>query len=625
MPDTLTQNRGLTTVQILALVLIVLAARLMLIDAYGTITPYWDDWGVGWIIAQYAGESFAFSDLLGTNNGHRYFYSKILNIVLFHLNSAQWDVQVVQVANAVLAAAIAGVLLIIVRRSQGELSVLTATVFVLLFWAFPISLVSILWAMQTHTYIMILLVVVGLWGALAKPYSGSWWAAVICLFAASQSLSGGALAAVTVFATMVWLCIFDRSTRALARPTLIASGVASVTGLAHIVYYADASTPVRPENLYQAWTSFSKTMSWPLSTETWPMWFINLPCVLLLLSYFTHPRKISRISSFTVALFVFGVATAVAVALARGLDGDGPARRYTEFLSLAVLANVFALCLLYRLESGVWQWLKNFVTFAWVLTFVASFGYQAEIIRFTLEDRERLNTSQFFSVRNYLVTKQPEHLHDKAHREVPFPNGRRLQTILDETSSKNMLHYQLQVPEEPTGLGLQNAFVLNGTFAPKRASFVLTYNGEAVLGSYNREAGRNEATGKYVSEPFMLDRPYMMIPVTGFLGFEGLNLRIREIGSGNITPIQPRSVNAAQAGNWRPIWIKTPKEPFQLVAEDQSDTRWFGFGQPRTAGSLTYFTLWLLRKSDDLMKLGALLLLLGLYSRLPWLFGSHRD
>lgn len=618
-------NRGLSALQIVALVLIVLAVRLMLIGAYGTTTPYWDDWGVGWIIAQYSAEAGSFADLLGTNNGHRYLYSKILNILLFDLNAEQWDVQLVQVANAALAAAIAAVLLYIVHQGRGELTVFTAALFVMLFWAFPISLDSILWAMQTHTYIMILLVVVGLWGALARAWSWQWWLAVICLFAASQSLSGGALAATTVFATTIWMWIFDRSTRAGSIPTLVASGIASITGLIHIVYYADASSPVRPENIFQAWESFSKSMSWPLSSETWPMWLLNLPCVLLLLSYYTSPRKISRISAFTIAMFVFGVSTAAAIALARGLDGDGPARRYTEFLSLAVLANVFALCLLYRLESGIWAWVKKVCVFGWVIAFVGSFAFQWEIIRFTIDDRDRLNTAQFFNVRNYLVTKDSAHLHDKAFREVPFPNGKRLQTILDRTSSRDMLHYNLQVPEHPANLGEQNAFVLNGTYAPSRARDVLTYNGEAVIGSYDRDNGGREATGTYISDPITSQRPYMMIPVTGYIGFEGLSLGIREVGSEQIVPVMPRTINERHAQSWRPIWLKTPDRAFQIIAQDSNESRWFGFGLPRMVGPLSYFTRWLLRKSDDLLQIAVLLLLLSLYSSLPRLFAPTRD
>jgi len=60
--------------------------------------------------------------------------------------------------------------------------------------------------------------------------------------------------------------------------------------------------------------------------------------------------------------------------------------------------------------------------------------------------------------------------------------------------------------------------------------------------------------------------------------------------------------------SWVSCYVRTPLQPFKLVAIDNRSDRlgWFAFAMPRSLGTLSFITRWLLEKGWMLLLIGLL-------------------
>jgi len=216
----------------------------------------------------------------------------------------------------------------------------------------------------------------------------------------------------------------------------------------------------------------------------------------------------------------------------------------------------------------------------------------------------KLVEKQEFSrnMRNYLATNSITALQNTT---IPYPIPQRLVDILAHPKMKSILPSNLQMPDLVNAEKNEGIFIQNQT-----TPAVGQYQNETVWGS----AGIY-ATGTFVSEPITtIKHQYLQIPLAGYLGTPGLQLQLLVKGQPPITITPPKVIGES----WSSYYMRTPTQPFRIIATDQNVDSWFAFGMPRGVGVLSFWTMQLLNYSEYLMlkSLGLLLALIFTYSYL---------
>lgn len=574
---------------------------------------------MGLFLTQSITSGLSFSDFFQDANEHRLVFNRILSLGLFNANQQQWDPIVSMVANTLIWAIIGVFFVRLALRHSTLINAPALLVLLLILFSFPLSLVNILWGIQTHTYTMILFSVFGCWYSLYRPLSAKWWFGIASLCAASLTLAGGTFAAFSVAAVHGLCLIIDRDNRRNNMLTLVASMGAGIFGLTMILIQRGTGGAPDALTLNDAFTAFFKAMSWPNSTWVWPAVLLIIPFTLLFIQVVKNRSTPERIVRFTFALFLFVTVVCMAIAYARGVGGEGPARRYFEFMALLPLACALAYMLLNKPTTPLARNALGGLCAVWIGVFILSFPWHTNVVKLTLEERAKLKPVQEKLVRTYLNSKDPTTFENKLYRHVPFPRPQALLKMLDQMNAADTLPYLLQTPtpvewnpKYSLAQREESAFIVNGTVIETKREFKVNRVGEDVFGSYKPRAGGVRATGRFESQEFRLNRPYAAIPVQGFLGYEGLTMKLVDVGSGEEFDIIPDEISSKYAETWRLLLQPIPRGYYRIVAEDNNPELWFAFATPRSVGRISYHTQNLLNNGHWVWKLGLFLLLISI-------------
>ena len=105
---------------VLGAALVILGAKLLLIERFGANVPFWDQWDAeaALLYKPYLEGTLGWADLFAAHNEHRIFWTRILSLGLLELNGV-WSPRLQMLANAILHAAILGLLLSWFSRGLG--------------------------------------------------------------------------------------------------------------------------------------------------------------------------------------------------------------------------------------------------------------------------------------------------------------------------------------------------------------------------------------------------------------------------------------------------------------------------------------------------------------------------
>lgn len=604
---------------LVSLGLIILGVRLHLIFLSGSPTPYWDDWVFGSRLARYMDTGINWDWIIAAANGHRGTFSKLITISLFEINGRQWDVFLGMVLDAFLWAAIGLFLIRLIILAKAQINVTLAIGLILLYWIFPVSYFNLFSAIQIYVYLMILFTVLGTWLACARVMSAKWGAAMLLLLAASFTSGGGTFAAVAVASTCGFYAFIDKDTRRDNLVTATLAGLISLFGISLLLTAPDTASITAKLDFGNAIITFLKVLSWPFSTQTWPSVFFMLPIVMLIWSIAKSPKHYGRFGKFVVMLAAFSVLLAFSIAYARNLGyGAGPAPRYYEYLTLYSLSSGLALMLLQGSNNTMPRVVIGVSTLGWVIAFICSFPSQLWLLNFKVDERKVLVPIQQLVVDTYSLTGNTDIFKNRKFREIPYPEWQGLAEMLDDMRVKDMLPYQFQTPASNLNSS-KGPFTRNGIVKPQADRYRTHEN---VLGSYNLTQGAQNAVGFYSSEPIYMERPYVAIPVTGYLGFEGQSLKLVGVKNGDEVEISPSELNSIHERSWRTIIVRAPEKNFRVVASDDNKQLWFGFATPRSVGALSYYAELILKSGHTLWKLGLLLLLIVIHREIIAIFAK---
>jgi hypothetical protein len=602
------RHRQLFYLKLLAVALVIFGARLWLIHNFGSSVPYWDQWDseAAFLLLPWLNDSLAFSDLFAVHNEHRIFFTRIQTLLLLILNEGQWNPLLEMVVNALLATLTAIILIVILNHLLGRSVQNLILISIALLWSLPYGWESILGGFHSCWYLMILFSLIALWGLLLHDHlTWKWWIGALCAFFAYLNLATGFFVLIVIIVLKLYLLIIDSEKRKAHIPTLIVSSIIlmicitlTVTLPIYSVMVAHSTGP------YEFIQAFSKALAWPWINHPFFSLVLYLPFLALVFRILWLRRQPSRAELFVLALGGWVILQAGSMAYARGGGAVAPASRYMDILALGVIINLLAFYFMAQSWYGLPDKIKPYLNTPvclWQLGVMI--GIIWLIVMETLpaiQLKSAQNIEQLKNTREFIRSGELNVLQNKPFLHIPYPNPKRLASLLANPQLRAILPHSLAVPTLLKSHQDDSTFVANG-FYPTTGEYL----NETTLGSYNRRG--NPAMGRFESTLINLEHSFMEISVAGYLGEKDLTLQL--VVEGQAEPIVITPPKLAREG-WVSCYVRTPNQPFKLVAIDNRPDLWFAFAMPRGVGRLSFWAMWMLKHGHISFFLG--LLLLGL-------------
>ena len=336
-----------------ALFLIVLGAKLWVVQLYGSSLPLWDQWFEAnvffkpWVEGHLTG-----AVLFAPNNEHRIFFTHLLDMGVISLNG-RWEPMLQMTVNAFIHAAFVCALAFCLWDFLGRKNGWLICALLAPFFALPYGAENTIWAINSSQYFMSLFALATLVGlGFNPPGRRRWWlglaAAVMGLF----TMASGLLAPMAVGGLLVLRAIKSRRIEKQNLITLaICLVVVGLGAAAKVTMPEDA--PLKAHTLMEFISAFARNLAWPFVSTPAMALLIPLPLAGLLAWYFRPNFQLSHTAESLFALALWSALQSAAIAYGRANYGDGvPASRYMDVLNIFVIASLFATGLLRQLWTG---------------------------------------------------------------------------------------------------------------------------------------------------------------------------------------------------------------------------------------------------------------------------------
>jgi hypothetical protein len=333
-----------------ALFLVVLGAKLWVVQLYGSPLPLWDQW--------YEAELFfrpwmegrlTWHDFFAAHCEHRIFFTRLLDMGVIALNG-RWEPLLQMAVNAFIHTAYACGLAFCLWRFLGRKNGWLICFLLTPFFALPYAVENILWAFNSQAYLLAVFslpVLAGL--GFGRPGSWPW---VIGLAAAVMGLftmASGVLAPTAVGGLMILRSVKQRR---VDKDTLITLGlclaVMALGAALHVTYEGDRF--LRAHNVMEFAATLVRNLAWPFSDRPALAVLVSLPLVWLAVLYFRPSFPEPRSAEFLLVLGLWSVLQSAALAYGRGNFGETvPASRYMDKFNVLVIASLLA-----AVRLGLW-------------------------------------------------------------------------------------------------------------------------------------------------------------------------------------------------------------------------------------------------------------------------------
>jgi hypothetical protein len=330
-----------------ALFLVVLGAKLWVVQLYGSPLPLWDQWYEAelffrpWVEGQLTWQAF-----FAPYCEHRILFTRLLDLSVIGLNG-RWDPLLQMTVNAFIYAGyvcgLAGCLWEVLGRKSGWLVCFLLAPFFMLSYAAE----NTIWAFNSQAYFLALFALATLAGlGLGRPGSGRWWfglaAAVLGLF----TMASGLLAPLAVGGLTILRALKHRR---MERGNLITLGsclaVVGLGAVLHVTYEGDRF--LRAHTFAEFAAALARNLAWPFFNAPEMACLVALPLAVLVALYFRPSFPAPRAAEFLLVLGLWSVLQSAALAYGRGNFGEVvPASRYMDKLNVLVIASLFATVLL---------------------------------------------------------------------------------------------------------------------------------------------------------------------------------------------------------------------------------------------------------------------------------------
>lgn len=578
----------------LAVLLAILGAKFLQIDRYGSDLPYWDQWDAegDHLLRPYVDGKLQASDLLAPHNEHRPAFTRLLALGLFEGNDRVWDARVEMVANAVVHALSALLLLALARRFLSGGMLLGFAVLLAILFSHPVSWENTLSGFQSQFYFILLFSALHLAGTLlAAPRSWSWWLAPLAGIAALFSMASGLLSALAILAVVAARALRDRRLAWTDAYVVACNAAFCVAGWLLKTEVA-GHAQLKAASLGTWLDAFVHQFSWPV-IDLWAAPLGMLPAAALAFAYFRR-RVDGPLAQLLLGACTWFVLQCATLAYGRGAEVHGYGSRYCDTLGVGLLLSFLALAYLAH-TAAVARARHGWLGLAAVFVAVMLAGLGREIrttFRDTLDSMPAVNEARIASVRRYLATQDPAFFNKIPWDELPYPSAPRLASLLDLPSLRQTLPTSVRPP-----------FPLAADPSATRA--FATSIPDSTPGPVPQELPSWSSTpdepAQFISLPFAVDRTrlsvFAMAEGTGKNAIHLVDDQGRRIAPLGALPASPR---------WQRLNFSVPAGTYRLAATHDGAGR-FAFTAPIFSTALSNLGVKIPRCGGWLLGAGMLL------------------
>jgi hypothetical protein len=330
-----------------ALFLVVLGAKLRVVQLYGSPLPLWDQWyEAHWLFKPWVEGHLTWADFFSVQNGHRIFFVRLLDLSVIRLNG-RWEPLLQLTVNAFIHTTFVCGLAFCLWDFLGRKNGWFVCFLLAPFFALPYAGENVIWAISSLGHfvnIFSLATLVGL--GFAKPGSRWWWLGLAAAIMGLLTVASGLVAPMAVGGLMILRAIKQRRIERRFLITLASCLAVIGLGVAFGVS-AEIDRPLRAHTLMEFTAALARNLTWLFFDARGMAGFIFLPLVLLLALYFRQNFQESRAAELLLGLGLWGVLQSAALAYGRANYGDVfPVSRYLDILNVFVMASLFASVLL---------------------------------------------------------------------------------------------------------------------------------------------------------------------------------------------------------------------------------------------------------------------------------------
>jgi len=603
---------------VVCLFLLIVGAKWATFDRYGSPMPDWDQWDAEgyYLLIPWLDQNQFVEHLFRPHNEHRVVLTKLQNLALAVMNG-QWDSRLEAVTNAMLHALLGAAFWVFARRWTA--AVWHAPLFLLIaaLFGLPLAWQNVLGGFHSQQYWLLGLSLAALVTLpFARTGTSRWWIGLIAAILAMGSMGSGFLAAAVVLVVVGWRLVRRDTVLRSVWPTIILClGLVAIGLLTRVE--VDYHQQLKAKTLHDFVFSSLRSMEWPLRDRDWAGLILWLPWTLVLWRVLRRPLSEfnDRAAPSIAALGGWVLVQIVATAYARGAGADYPASRYMDTLVFGTVVNGIALAWLLSRRPGtppssVGRRLPLYgLGVAWIVLFsLGLYDTAARNFRHELPDAKKYYIKAEGHMRRYLATNSPTQL---AYPEIPYPSAQGLIDCLAHPGLRSLMPVPIRSPfpirpaNADSGFAENNAITASSESPPQVGLSPGTPPLDASV-SWGSFAAESETTP--VGEPREWRSAPIDPPKFGWLKFEtagqvghrsgGVSLTLEDAQTGRtLARIAPTRM---PDDTWRAAYVRTPSEPFVIVATDASATQWIAFSPPIAMGAGSYWA-WRVTKHGKLI------------------------
>jgi hypothetical protein len=334
------------SVWLAALFLVVLGAKLWVVQLYGSPLPLWDQWYEAELFFRpWVEGHLTWPALFASDNGHRIFCMRLFDLIVIGLNG-RWEPLLQMTVNAFIHTTFVCGLAFCLWDFLGRKNGWFICFLLAPFFALPYAGENAIWAITLEYFLDLFsfATLVGL--GFARPGSRWWCLGLAAAFMSLFTMASGLLAPVAVGGLAILRAIKQRR---MDRGNLITLGSCLAImglGMALSVKTADDHL-LRAQTLMQFASALARNLAWPFFNAPGMVCLLLLPLAGLVAWYFRPGFPEPRAVEFLLTLGLWSGLQSAALAYGRGNYGDVfPISRYLDILNVFVIASLFASVLL---------------------------------------------------------------------------------------------------------------------------------------------------------------------------------------------------------------------------------------------------------------------------------------
>ncbi|MEZ5414541.1 MAG: hypothetical protein R3F03_09535 [Opitutaceae bacterium] len=344
--------------------LIVFGSRSGEILLHAGTSPFFDQWKVAGleVVQPWLNGSLHWFDFFQPHHEHVPVWTRLITWIEVAVTN-RWDPILQCSVNAAIHGGFVAVVVYVLFKSLSPLLSSATSVFAATVSSLPHAWENITWGFQSQFPVALLCLALYV-TAIFKSSSGRcyWWMGLIFGIGGLLTLGGMAVAPLSVLMVALWTKPLHWSKR-----DWIAHGMIALIGFL-LFLWARASQPptgaaeLHAHDLKDFLDSLFNQLGWPAGSI-----LLQMPLAVMFIRRFRN-RHTTAYERIFMALGLWSVGQATAIAMARSGDYTGYVSRYTDLLQLGLVANLFCgVRLLTEHPTRWWRWTVALLCCGWVV------------------------------------------------------------------------------------------------------------------------------------------------------------------------------------------------------------------------------------------------------------------